>query len=468
MSFWEKQIYPRLPVLAQNWAISAYGYQWQRRRFGGIFEQELKGFKERENLNAQQWRDYQTVQLRKLLVHAFETVPFYRERYGIQGFTKGSLERFELEDLPKLPFLDKGDLRRFGTTTLLSTHREKGGRFFSSSGSTGTPTQILYSHSFHQRVNAAMEARVRHWAGVGRHDPRGMIGGRRIIPGAVNRPPYYRYNFFERQTYFSAYHISRQNAANYLEGIRKHGVRYMTGYAMSNYFLAAYFLELGLKCPDLQAVITSSEKLTPEMREVFFKVYGCRTFDSYSGVENCGLISESPEGELLVSPDAGIMEILTESGNPASPGEEGEVVSTGLLNFDQPLIRYRIGDRVRVAPQQSTSSGREMPVIGEIAGRTEDAIITKDGRRMVRFHGIFVNLPNVVEGQVVQRRYEDFLVNIVTVPGYGKKEEELIIKRMKSQVGSDAHIEVAPVDFIPRTANGKFRAVISELPTKNC
>ena len=465
MSYWEKQIYPKLPVFAQNWAISAYGLYWHRRRFGGIYEQELRGFKERENFTDQHWRDYQTVQLRKLLVHAFETVPLYRERYSALGFTKSQLERFELEDLFRLPCLTKDDLRQFGTTTLLSSQREKGGQLFSSSGSTGTPVQILYSHAFHQRMNAAMEARVRNWAGVSMKDARGMIGGRRILPHAGSSPPFYRYNIFERQVYFSAYHISHNNSANYLEGIRKYKLGYMTGYAMSNYFLASFFNDLSLDVPQLKAVITSSEKLTDPMREVLNKVYGCRTFDSYSGVENCGLISESPEGELLISPDVGIMEILNEQGTPVESGGEGEIVSTGFLNRDQPLIRYRIGDRARQGVKLTSSCGRQMPKVEELSGRVEDTIVTKDGRQMVRFHGIFIDLSHVLEAQVVQHNLDDFTVRVVTKKGYGSEDEALIIKRMQSQLGTQVNITIQEALSIPRTANGKFKAVVSEMTT---
>lgn len=463
MSFVQDMIYPHLPVFAQNWAISAYGYQWQKRRFGGIFQEELQKYKDRESYTQKQWHDYQTISLRRMLLHAFETVPFYREKYQASGYSRSDFEKFERHHLARLPFLEKEELRQFGTTTLLSAQREKGGAFFASSGSTGTPTKILYSNAFHQRINAAMEARVRNWAGVTMHDPRGMIGGRRILPTAENRPPFYRHNIFEHQTYFSAYHISPENASNYLEGMQKHRVRYMTGYAMSNYFLAAYFQEAGLEAPALKAVITSSEKLTPEMRKVFQDVYRCKTFDSYSGVENCGLISETPTGELVISPDTGIFEVLDKNRNPVAPGEEGEVVCTGLLNFDQPLIRYRIGDRLKLAADQIACSGLEMPVVEEIAGRMEDVIVTADGRQMVRFHGIFVGLPYVMEGQVVQHSLEDFTVNVVATSNFSLSEEATIIQRMKSQLGEQIHVSVNPVKEIPRTANGKFRAVISEL-----
>lgn len=463
MSLWQEKLYPILPIFAQNLAISAYGYNWHRRRFGGIYKEELSKFKKREFYTKQQWRDYQTIELRKLLCHAFEVVPFYREKYSTAGFSLSDFNKFELEDLPNLPFLSKDDLRSYGNNSLISIKPEKNGQFFSSSGSTGTPTQIYYSHTFHQRMNAAMESRVRNWAGIISNDARGMIGGRRIIPDAKNNPPFYRYNIFEKQTYFSAYHISPANVDNYLKGIIKHKVKYMTGYAKSNFFLASFIKEIGYDAPNLKAVITSSEKLTPQMRSIFKEVYGCRTFDSYSGVENCGLISENPEGELLVSPDVGIMEVLDEAGNPVAPGEEGEVVSTGLLNYDQPLIRYRIGDRVKLAQSNNTVSGTEMPIIAEISGRIEDFIVTEDGRKMVRFHGIFVNLPHVLEGQIIQHSYEKFTVNIVATKGFSKEEEAKIIHRMKSQLGENVIIIVQHLNEIPRTANGKFKAVISEL-----
>ena len=249
MSIITDKIYSHSPIFLQNIGISVFGYKWKKRRFGGIFKEQVKLFKERESFTKQEWQDYQTLELRKLLTHAFETVPFYREKYSKFGFTIDALKKFELQDLHTLPFLTKQELRQFGTSSLVSSIREPGGSFFSSSGSTGTPVKILYSHAFHQKISAAMEARVRNWAGVTYEMPRGMIGGRRIISDASNRPPFYRYNLFEKQTYFSAYHISKNNVHDYLEGIKKNKVSYMTGYAMSNYLLASMLREAGSIVP---------------------------------------------------------------------------------------------------------------------------------------------------------------------------------------------------------------------------
>ncbi|MFN0173365.1 MAG: phenylacetate--CoA ligase family protein [Saprospiraceae bacterium] len=459
---WATRLYANSPVWLQNIAVSAYGFAWQRRRYGGVFEQALQGFKNREDFTAEQFNEYQILQLRSLLQHAFDTVPYYQNAFKALGINGSDLQNFELRDLPRLTFLEKNTLRELGTTDLISKKQEPGGQFFGSSGSTGTPTKILFSRPMHQRWSAGFEARVRHWAGVTRLDPRGMIGGRRVVPEGGAKRPFYRYNFIEKQTYFSAYHISAANVVDYLDGMKKHGVTYMNGYAMSNYFLARFLEENALGSPALKAVLTSSEKLTPEMRATFQRVYSCKTYDAWSGVEACGLVSECEQGRLHTSPDIAVLEFLDpETGQPARPGQLAEVVCTGLLNFDQPLIRYRIGDLMRFS-EEPCPCGRQMPVIQEIVGRMEDTVIGADGREMVRFHSIFVGIPSIVEGQIIQQGLTHFEVKMVASNPLSEAERQLIQQRMKSQLG-EVKVEIIEVNLIPRGPNGKFKAVVTNV-----
>ncbi len=456
------KVYSFLPVWLQNVGISAYGYYWYKRRFGGVFKAELKAYNEREFYTKHQWDSYQTEELRKLLVHAFDHVPFYTEKYTNHGITREFLQNIQLAEINKLPFLEKEELRKYGTTTLLSKIKDSSGEFYGSSGTTGTPTQIYFSKPFHQKWSAAFESRIRKWAGIDYKTPRGMIGGRRVLPGSSNKKPFYRYNWFEKQVYFSAYHISPSTVENYLHGIKKYKLEYMNGYAVSNYSLAKFLVDGKYDVPKLKAVITSSEKLNPEMREVFQQAYGCKTFDSYSGVEACGLISETEKGELLVSPDVGIMEFLDSNGNEVKPGEAGEIISTGLINYDQPLIRYRIGDTAILSKTQETATGHAMIKIDEIQGRIEDKVVAKDGREMVRFHGLYINIPHLITAQIIQNDYDVFTFNLVVEEDFDPAYEEIIIKRLESQVGK-VKTTFNHVSEIPKSANGKFRAVISEL-----
>lgn len=452
------KIYANIPIVFQNAMITVYGYYWKNRRLGKVFKDNLKKFKLRESFTDIQWLEYQTLELRKLLIHAFKTVPFYSEKYKEAGFSLIDFEKFQLADLTRLPYLEKEDLRKFGKTTLLSTNKKKG-VFYSSSGSTGTPISVYFSKEVHQIWNAAYETRVRNWAGVDYMMNRGMIGGRRVLPSAIGKAPYYRYNAAEKQTYFSAYHISAKTVPNYVEGLKRNGVEYLVGYAMSIYILADFILNLKIECPKLVAVLTSSEKLTSQMRTTIEKAFGCKVFDAYSGVEACGLISENSKNELLYSPDTGIMEIVDTSGQQVNPGESGEIIATGLLNFDQPLIRYRIGDRVKVSKDQST---HEFLKMDEIEGRVEDVIINVDGKRMVRFHDLFTEIPNLKAAQIIQKKIDLIHINLIPDTGFDKSNERVIIKKLQSQLGN-VNVEIEYLKSIPKEKNGKFKAVISNL-----
>jgi phenylacetate-CoA ligase len=164
---------------------------------------------------------------------------------------------------------------------------------------------------------------------------------------------------------------------------------------------------------------------------------------------------------LHVSPDVGIVEIVNERGRPLPVGEMGEVVTTGFLNFDQPLIRYRMGDIASISVADCPCK-RQMPVIEELVGRLEDVVIGSDGRETVRFHGIFVGLPHVKEGQIIQHDLTNFEIRLVVDEGFGEAERQVIRKRFEERLGL-VDLRFSCVEHIERTQGGKFKAVISHV-----
>jgi phenylacetate-CoA ligase len=288
-----------------------------------------------------------------------------------------------------------------------------------------------------------------------------MIGGRLVVPKAESKPPFWRYNSAERQLYMSAFHISPSNAPYYVQALNHYQPDYLVGYACSHFFLARMIREQGLKVHQSKAVLTSSEKLTPEMRHSIEQAYRCPVFDAYTGVEVCGLASECERHQLHISPDVGILELLDEQGNPVRSGEPGEIIATGLLNSAQPLIRYRTGDWA-VVSNKSCPCGRQMPVLQQLIGRLEDTVIGSDGREMVRFHGIFVGLPHVREGQVIQEALAQFRLRLVVDANFGDEDRKIIHRRFQERLGP-VTLTFELGDRIERTARGKFRAVISKV-----
>jgi phenylacetate-CoA ligase len=456
------RIYRISPVWLQNLGISAYGLVWHRRRFGGAFPAYVQQCLNRERFTAQEWEDYQTKQLRLLLVSAVQNVPYYREHLGGPGRNMSGLAHLTLHDLPSLPLLDKESVRTQSDRLLNRNTATRRLHTYSTSGTTGTPLEVRYTNDMHRQWSAAYETRVRRWAGVNHRMSRAMIGGRMVVPEADANPPFWRFNRVERQLYMSAFHLSPANAPHYVSALNDHRPDYLVGYASTHYFLARMIVEAGLNVYRPRAILTSSEKLTVEMRATMESAYGCPVFDAYSGVEACCLASECEHHRMHISPDVGIVELLDDAGQPVPSGELGEIVATGLLNHDQPLIRYRTGDLARLSCKPCPC-GRQMPVIKEIVGRIEDVVIGHDGRELVRFHGIFVGLPHVREGQVVQEGLTRFRLRLAVDPGFGESERSTILTRFEQRLGT-VQLSFEYVDRVERTPNGKFRAVVSMVP----
>jgi phenylacetate-CoA ligase len=223
-------------------------------------------------------------------------------------------------------------------------------------------------------------------------------------------------------------------------------------------------LEKGLRLEySPAALVLGSEKLTPEMKAVIQEAFRARPYEEYGAVEQCVLATECEFGSLHVNPDFGIVEILDEQGMPVPVGEPGRIVCTGLLSETQPLIRYDIGDLGMLSAASCVCGRDQLPVLCEVSGRSEDVIVGRDGRQLVRFHGLFIDLPHVLEGQVIQETLDLIRVRVVARPGFDHREQQLIHQRLQERLGA-IQVVVERVNRIERTPRGKFRAVISKVP----
>ena len=453
--------YRALPVGGQNLAVSAFGAYWRWLRFGPGYATSLQGFRGRDRFTASDWSAWQRGRLAELLGDAAAHVPYYRRKWDRPQHKAAAAGRVE-----ELPLLGKEPVRADPEAFCRDDVSPRGRLVFHTSGSTGTPIATIWTRAELRASMAVREARSAGWAGVSFRTPRATFSGRVVVPDPESRGPFHRYNVAERQVYLSAYHLRPDSAPRYVEALRRHGVRWLTGYAVSYYLLARMILEQGLAVPTLDAVVTTSEKLTPGMREVMEKAYGCRVFEEYGTVENVLFAGECERGRLHLSPDVGLVEILRPDGAPCDPGEPGEVVATCLFRRYQPMIRFRLGD-VACWDTDPCPCGRAMPVVKEVVGRLEDVVFGPDGREMVRFHGVFVDLPNVQEGQVIQESLALIRVKVVPSAGYGPADADAIAGRVRQRLGPAVEVVVEAVEVIPRTPAGKFQAVVSRLASSN-
>ena len=450
-------LYGRLPVWAQHGAVTTYGLYWYWLRFGPGYHHYLKDYTDREGFSSEEWRAWQQRRLRGLLHSAATSVPYYQRMW-----TKDERSAALAGRLEELPRLEKDPIRAEPEAFLRRDIHPWPRVASHTSGSTGTPIVSINTIQEIRNSLALREVRSARWAGVSFQMPRATFSGRLVEPDPESKGPFYRFNLIERQAYLSAFHLRADTASFYVDALHKHRIQWLTGYAVSYYVLAKFILEQGLKVPPLKAVITTSEKLLPEMRQVMQVAYGCRVYEEYSTVENVVFASECQRGRLHVSPDVAIVEILRPDGTPCQSDEMGEVVTTSLVREYQPFIRYRLGD-LAIWDATPCPCGRTMPALREVVGRIEDVVIGPDGRQMVRLDHIFHGQLHVREGQIIQEALNRIRVKVVSTNGFGSADIRAIIHRVQQRLGSRVEVIVEPVNQIPRTPAGKFQAVVSLL-----
>ena len=107
------RLYDRLPVFAQNLVCDAYGVKMRRERFGAPFERKLAELLVSEWWTEARIAEHQDTLVRDQVRHAFDQVPFYRDRWRAAGIAPDDIRG--VADLPLLPITTKADVRAYAT-----------------------------------------------------------------------------------------------------------------------------------------------------------------------------------------------------------------------------------------------------------------------------------------------------------------------------------------------------------------
>lgn len=457
-----KKTYNVLPGPLRHAAASAYGLFLRAWRYGPGSERLVSEALQRETWSSDAWSRYQHERLSVLLERAATRVPHYRAHWQAR---RAAGDDASWHDLTNWPILTKATLRQDPRSFVADDARLWRLRRSSTSGTSGSPVTTWQSHRTAQQWYALFEARGRRWYGVDRGDAWAIMGGQIVTPASQTTPPFWVWNAALKQLYLSTLHLAPEHVPAYLAALREHRVRHLYGYASSMYRLAEMVRDLGLDAPKLTVAVSNAEPLLPHHRTVIAEAFGCAVRDSYGMSEIVAAASECEHGTMHVWPDAGVVEVLSDTSDVAvAAGTTGRLICTGLLNEDMPLVRYEVGDRGALAAADAPrcACGRTLPAFERIEGRDADNLITKDGRRVFWLNPVFYELP-VREAQIVQVSRDLVRVHLVPDPeGDGPHVDAAIASRLRQRVG-DLDVQIERMTDIPRGANGKFRAVINLL-----
>ncbi|MBV6495246.1 MAG: phenylacetate--CoA ligase family protein [Acidobacteria bacterium ACB1] len=443
-------IYNMLPAPARSAAASLRGHYLNRWRYGSETESLVQAALNRESWSEAEWKTWRTDRLAYVLERAATRVPFYRRAWAERrrrgdNSSWGQLKNWDV--------LEKESVRA-NPLDFVADDLSPNKMFHDhTSGTTGTSLSLYMTKETVRQWYALFEARSRRWYGVSRHDRWAILGGQLVTPVGQKKPPFWVWNSGLHQLYMSSYHLTPQNIPAYIDALAKFGVRYILGYPSAVYTVAAEALRIGRQLTGIDVVILNAEPVYDYQREAIAKAFNCPVRATYGMAEVVAAGGECEYGRLHQWPEAGIIESGTDVGDGLS-----DLVCTGLMNADMPLIRYRVGDSGKVS-NEKCECGRTLPVIEKISGRTDDILLGIDGQHVGRMDPVFKGGLPIKEAQIVQNSVSTITVNYVPADDFHDAALVELTTRIRERLGR-VDVDFKRMTSIPRTSRGKFRAVI--------
>jgi len=218
-----------------------------------------------------------------------------------------------------------------------------------------------------------------------------------------------------------------------------------------------------------ERIFTTSEVLTGAARGEIEEVWGKRLFDQYAATETGLIAAECAEHRgLHIMEDQIILEVVDQRNRPVPLGAEGDkVLVTSLFSRTQPLIRYELHDRVRLA-MKPCPCGRPLALIETVQGRTEDVLpFPASAGQMVAVHPhVFHHVMDIVPAagwQIVQEpTHIEVLLSGVRDGFDDAALAESLRRTLAAQGASVPPIRIQRVPSIPQRASGKAPLIASK------
>jgi len=412
--------------------------------------------KKSQFFTSEQLTEYQNKELRKLVNHAYNHVPYYRELFDKHFLKPQDIQT--VGDLVRVPVLTKELVReRFDDLVAENSHQFKP-YLNKTSGSTGTPLRFLQD----KNVSIARFAffwRVWHMAGYRPWMKWAQVDGMFI----GNDKRVWNYNLPLNSLQVSAISLNDENCEKIIHKLLDFKPRIIRGYPSAIYVLAKFLEKQNITVDlKLKSIITYSETLLPHHKELIERMFNCRTHDVFSMWEAVCLISECSSQSKHQHMELSVMELLDNELQVVGDGESGEIVATSLVNFSMPFIRYRTGDLAKWSGK-TCNCGRNHKVVKEIIGRMDDFITTPEGHKIGRISPAFSSIQGIALSQIVQDKKDAVTVKIVKSDGFNDYTIASLNSELRKRLGNSIKIDFQIVTDIEPGKNGKRRLVVSNI-----
>jgi len=441
------ELYLSLPPFGQNLALSAYGMTLYKQRFGGSLPSTYDRTSPLFSKPTPADIERQTLQLRQLLTHCKAFVPYYKpylESVDISTITGATLGEY-------LPKLTKQIILEHPSDFISQApeHNTKQLIKLNTSGSSGTPLTLFTTHEA-RKINYMFYQHALNEFGCHYRSKSTTFAGR-ILYKTLGKSPA-RYDYFNKTQYLSSYFISLETIDSYIFALNKWQPEFIDAYPSALLEICTLARQKNLSLTfSPKVVLTSSETLTSEVRAIIESFFAAPVLDHY-GCTEMAISAFSSGGKYFAPADYSVIELEPAFDNLYS------VITTGLLNFGMPLLRYEIGDLV------SKSFADSNYIFDSIEGRADDVIVTPEGKRIGRMDPAFKGIKGIEMAQIIQENINEIAVLIVLSKEQSQDFDNiLLIKNIKTRTSESIQVTIKYVDTIAKEKNGKFKSVISKI-----
>ena len=459
MGKFQEYIYNKLPYPFKYIVLNIKALQNTKQRYTQEFDNYLKEYINLWNADEEVIKEYQKERLILLLSEAYQYSKWYTNKMKDLGITLKSIKETPYDVLQKMPILTKSE-RKTNADVLVNTNRKTDGVGYTS-GTSGSPT-INYLDSESINRSFALWRRFHHAIGLDTKKVRQVrFSGRLMVRPDAKKPPFWVYNYFERQLLMSTYHLKEANLIHYIKKLNRFKPILLDGYPSAIYILSRFINENSIVLNFTpKAIAVTAETLYDYQRLEIEKAFNCHVFNQYASSEGSPFITECVQGNLHLNLDSGVFEFINTNGEKAKPGEVAQLVVTSFTNLKTPLVRYNIEDTVLLGEEdKKCTCGCTMPIIEKLTGREDDILWTEEKGYVGRMDTAYKGLEGIVKSQIIQENPQEIIVNLIADKKFDDKMKSNFLHNLKTRLGENINYNINIVEDIPLGPNGKFDAV---------
>ena len=417
-----------------------------------------------ETLSREEITALQLQRLRSTVEHCMHS-SFYAERLKQCGVSADSIK--SLDDLKRIPFTTKQDLRNTYPFGIASVKPEECVRLHSSSGTTGNPTVILHTQKDLNEWAAAV-ARCLWMVGLRPYDVFQNSSGYGMFTGGLG----FQYGAEKMGM------LTVPAAA----GNTKRQIKFMTDFgttavhAIPSYATRLYEVmeEQGIDPRTdtrLHTLIIGAEPHSEEQRRRIEEMLGVKAYNSFGMSEMCGpgvAFECREQNGLHIWEDYYIVEIVDpETLRPVPDGEVGELVLTTLNREAMPLLRYRTRDLTRILPGECPC-GRHHKRLDRMKGRSDDMMILKGVNIFpIQIETILLQFEELTSNYLItletRESNDEMTVEVelgqLFTDDYGRLQEltREITRRLKDEILVTPRVKLLPKGSLPQSEGKAVR-----------